>query len=242
MADNLKLYRQQGRSDVWMFEKVIKGKRYKFCYAISKYGKHAKLMAEYSAKHLVKLNNWFEEKENYIIIWSYFNKENEYKQILIDKEDYDLVKDYYWGIRQNQAGNYYAQTNKGTGKNKNVIWMHRLINNTPDNLIVDHINRNGLDNRKSNLNNCDYFTNNTNFDKFSNNSTGFRGVYKDNENTFLVEWNDYNTHETKRKRIKISNYNNEQEALLEAVKLREKMTSEYAVNKYKNDKNVSQIK
>lgn len=71
----------------------------------------------------------------------------------IDKEDYELVKEYTW--HANKRGDnrltpsYYLEA-RVKGK---TISLHRLIMNTPKDLVVDHINRNPLDNRKINLRN-----------------------------------------------------------------------------------------
>lgn len=70
------------------------------------------------------------------------------KAVLIDQDDWDRVKHIKWRI----YGTGYAinHTRRG-GKTKNTM-LHRLIlGEIPDGLVVDHINRNKLDNRRSNL-------------------------------------------------------------------------------------------
>lgn len=70
--------------------------------------------------------------------------------ILIDDEDYDLIKNYNWRILPDISGNFYAYGYKYLSyKNYHRISMHRLIMNAPDGIEVDHENRNGLDNRRS---------------------------------------------------------------------------------------------
>src|SRR5690606_41262750 len=54
--------------------------------------------------------------------------------------------------------------------------MHRLINNTPDNMHTDHINNVRLDNRKSNLRSCTLAQNNRNTRPKHNSSSRFKGV------------------------------------------------------------------
>lgn len=54
--------------------------------------------------------------------------------------------------------------------------MHREIMKCPKNLEVDHINGNGLDNRKENLRLVNTLQNTSNHTKQKNNKSGFRGV------------------------------------------------------------------
>ena len=56
--------------------------------------------------------------------------------------------------------------------------MHRIILNAPKGTMVDHINGNGLDNRKENLRLCTTRENNANQKKNRNNSSGYKGVAK----------------------------------------------------------------
>ncbi len=54
--------------------------------------------------------------------------------------------------------------------------MHRLIMNTPPDLVCDHINHNGLDNRKANLRNCTIKQNNANARPAKWTSSKYKGV------------------------------------------------------------------
>jgi len=74
------------------------------------------------------------------------------KIALVDDEDFEKIIAYKWhcDCRKNTI---YAETDiitDGTRKYKSLR-MHRLITNPSDNLEIDHINGNGLDNRKENL-------------------------------------------------------------------------------------------
>lgn len=54
--------------------------------------------------------------------------------------------------------------------------MHRLIMNTPDHLVCDHINHNGIDNRKQNLRNCTKKQNRANSRSLAKSSSKYKGV------------------------------------------------------------------
>ena len=69
---------------------------------------------------------------------------------IIDDEDYDFLSQWKWKVSYDtHTKSYRAMRNE----NKKVVFMHRIIMNTPANLIVDHINHDTLDNRKQNLRN-----------------------------------------------------------------------------------------
>ena len=65
---------------------------------------------------------------------------------IVDYADYERLSSFKWHLFKSR-GNFYAVR---THRRQNVF-MHRFIMNFPPNSIVDHINRNGLDNRRSNL-------------------------------------------------------------------------------------------
>lgn len=69
--------------------------------------------------------------------------------ILVDEEDYERIIPYTWYVQTNAVSRtFYA----GSNQLRPVPQMHRFIlgigRGDPE---VDHINNNGLDNRKSNL-------------------------------------------------------------------------------------------
>lgn len=75
------------------------------------------------------------------------------KVALVDDEDYEYLNQWEWHAAKNGNTYYAGRYFKINGK-QTLIKMHRLIANTPDGLIVDHIDHNGLNNQKSNLRNC----------------------------------------------------------------------------------------
>lgn len=74
------------------------------------------------------------------------------KSALVDDEDYPELSKYRWHVAKQRTGNYYAIRNspRENGKQQ-TIRMHRVILGTPTGMDTDHINGNGLDNRRENL-------------------------------------------------------------------------------------------
>ena len=74
---------------------------------------------------------------------------------LVDKEDFEKISDRYWS----QNCNGYIFSRKGNIR----VFLHRYIMNlTERNLVVDHINHDILDNKKSNLRIATFTQNNIN--------------------------------------------------------------------------------
>jgi hypothetical protein len=72
---------------------------------------------------------------------------------LIDDEDYELVSQYKWYAHKYKHA-FYAQTSAYKNGKQKTIKMHRLIMKAQSKQQVDHINHNGLDNRRANLRLC----------------------------------------------------------------------------------------
>lgn len=73
---------------------------------------------------------------------------------LVDAEDYDRLCASRWSYQPNGKTGYAMRGVKGgDGKYRSQL-MHRFILDTPTGTLVDHINGNGLDNRRANLRLC----------------------------------------------------------------------------------------
>jgi len=95
------------------------------------------------------------------------------KKTVVDDHIYPLVKDYKWYPHKSSTNNYYA---RATIKGKKVL-LHRLITECKKEFVIDHINGNGLDNRKKNLRMCLQKENMRNQKTNSRNTSGYKGVY-----------------------------------------------------------------
>jgi hypothetical protein len=91
---------------------------------------------------------------------------------LVDDEDYEYLNQWRW--RAWRCGNTHYVVRRERNPNK-FIQMHRIILNTPDDMQVDHRDRNGLNNQKSNIRNC--YNSDNQHNKISWAVSGFKGVY-----------------------------------------------------------------
>ena len=113
----------------------------------------------YDENEIIKYDDYAE-----IVIYNHHCEE--IARALIDLDDINKIKKYKWSLKGN---GYIAAGDNG-------VMLHKIITNTNKNEIVDHINGNKLDNRKSNLRICTYTQNNINKCIQSNNKSGYPGV------------------------------------------------------------------
>lgn len=92
------------------------------------------------------------------------------KEAMVDDEDYDFLMQWKWSL----AHGYAVRAMPGTAGLK--IYMHRVVNQTPDDKMTDHKDSDGLNNQKSNLRSCDRSENNRNRRVNKSNSSGLKGV------------------------------------------------------------------
>lgn len=95
---------------------------------------------------------------------------------IVDDEDFEAMNKLKWHF--NPYGYAVRSGPKKADGRKDSIRMHRLILNAPPNTVVDHINGNGLDNRKQNLRIATHKENIRNSRLAKNNRTGKIGVSK----------------------------------------------------------------
>ena len=93
-------------------------------------------------------------------------------RVKIDNDDLEKCSKLTWHYAKNKDSKYIQTRIKGK-----MIKLHRYIMNMNNsNLVVDHINRNPLDNRKSNLRICSYKENSFNKSIRVDNTSGIPGV------------------------------------------------------------------
>ncbi len=94
--------------------------------------------------------------------------------IYIDVEDYNKVKNYHWLLKKSKTVIYVVAHLKDS---TSMIRMHHVILNKPNyGMVIDHKNRNGLDNRKNNLRITTQSGNSANSKLKNTSSSGYKGV------------------------------------------------------------------
>jgi hypothetical protein len=98
------------------------------------------------------------------------------KIALVDDEDFEELNKYLWSAIRKRKIFYAIRTVlKADGGHMNIE-MHQQILEVSDGLKVDHINGNGLDNRRCNLRPCTNSQNLCNRGRTRNNTSGYKGV------------------------------------------------------------------
>jgi hypothetical protein len=96
----------------------------------------------------------------------------------VDPEDYVWLSQFKWHCQMGAGKKCYASRTGPRDNNRRHkdILMHRVLGGTPEELVCDHINGDGLDNRKKNLRNCTQQENNMNA-RSREHTSRFKGVY-----------------------------------------------------------------
>mgnify|MGYP004520981043 CR=1 FL=1 len=138
---------------------------------------------------------------------------------IIDKDSYDLIKDYTWYL--NKAGYVITQ------KNRETIYLHRLVLGLPNKVeieIVDHVNGERNDNRKQNLRVCLSQDNNKNFPLRKDNKTGpIPGVVWEKDRK---KWKA--TLRCDKKQVLLKRFNNVEDAIVARIKAELKYFGEHS--------------
>jgi hypothetical protein len=113
---------------------------------------------------------------------------------IVDDDDFDNLDQYYWfaaksGLTHYAVGSLSRKPTdlivspnrkrrpKGRGGLDHLVPMHRFVLAAPDDTEVDHINGNGLDNRRSNLRLASRSENMKNRRVFKSNKLGHKGIH-----------------------------------------------------------------
>jgi hypothetical protein len=94
---------------------------------------------------------------------------------IVDPEDFERLSKYRWHVTKN-GSTFYAKRNAPTRKTTAPIYMHRCLIKVPPGHVVDHINHNGLDNRRANLRPASRAQNNRYSKKRKNTRSKYKGV------------------------------------------------------------------
>lgn len=140
-------------------------------------------------------------------------------KILCDATDYDMLCKYSWCV--SATGYPVANVN-----NKVTKMSRYLFGDDCTGLIVDHVNRNRLDNRRSNLRLTDTFGNARNSSKSKTGKSLYIGVR-------VTPFGKYNVRITcNRKQIHVGNYDTLEEAIAARCKAEDKYFGEFAPHKH----------
>jgi hypothetical protein len=121
-------------------------------------------------------------------------------EFYFDLEDYDKIKNRYWGLDHK---GYLKSRIGGKG-----MFIHRFIMDCPRNMVVDHIDMNPLNNRKSNLRIATRRENAQNREKKPNFSSKYIGVaFKKSSQKWRAQ-----IYDNEGKNIWIGQYSNEEDA------------------------------
>jgi hypothetical protein len=96
----------------------------------------------------------------------YDKRERPFEEAIIDADDIERVAEHKWHLSHG-----YVQSSPGPGS------LHRFVMNAKRDQIIDHINRNPLDNRKANLRVATRSINVHNSKIPVTNQSGVKGVY-----------------------------------------------------------------
>jgi hypothetical protein len=98
------------------------------------------------------------------------------KAAIVDDEDFEFVSQFKWHACGRGGSRWYARRKVGVLGQPVFLKLHNALVTPGPAEVVDHINHDGLDNRRSNLRICTRQENGWNKLRPANNTSGFKGV------------------------------------------------------------------
>jgi len=102
------------------------------------------------------------------------------KSTIVDSKDFNYLNQFKWYFMGNGRSNYAVRSHCSKNGKHSTIFMHRVILERQgiklEGMETDHINRNGLDNRRENLRMVTVSQNQQNSTKKINNKSGYKGI------------------------------------------------------------------
>lgn len=101
---------------------------------------------------------------------------------MVDDDLFEELNRYQWRLLKSSRGTApcYAVRSE-PGRHGAKVLLHRDVTKAPRGKVVDHINGNGLDNRRASLRVCSYSENGMNRGKATTNASGHKGVHWDKD-------------------------------------------------------------
>ena len=96
------------------------------------------------------------------------------KLVMVDDEDFEYLNQFHWHVDKHDSVKRHVKLRNG--KNTSIL-IHRDILKPPKSIEIDHIDRNRLNNQKSNLRFATSSQNKHNVGLRSDNTSGFKGVH-----------------------------------------------------------------
>lgn len=129
------------------------------------------------------------------------------KVAIVDDEDFEYLNQWKWCAVKNH-GHWYAMRTDVSTSTRFTVFMHRVIMKTPTDLVVDHVDQDGLNNKKDNLRNCTSQQNSLN-NSSRYGSSAYKGVYYNKDRQ---KWHARII--TNKKRVHLGFFTTEEEAAL----------------------------
>ena len=106
---------------------------------------------------------------------------------LVDDDDYERLNQYKWYLSQHRYSCHVARSEWDDERKRNVtVYMHQDVIGKKEGFEIDHVNGNGLDNRRSNLRHCSRSQNQMNCSSRDRKSK-YKGVYATRHGRWIAQ-------------------------------------------------------